>query len=63
MTTIVIKEKWCKCCGLCVAFCPKDVFEMKPRTITRAVRPEACIGCGQCEMKCPDMAITVEVDK
>ncbi len=58
MKQIVINTKWCKGCGICVDFCPKKVFDhahlgAKPVP----ARVEDCIGCGQCELRCPDFAI------
>jgi 2-oxoglutarate ferredoxin oxidoreductase subunit delta len=53
----------CKGCGLCYAFCPKDVIE--PDLLGRAqiVRPGDCIGCMRCVRYCPDFAIWVEEAK
>ena len=57
---ITINESWCKQCGLCVHFCPKHVLEMQALGASKAVSPENCIGCCQCEGICPDMAISVD---
>lgn len=55
---IEIIEKYCKGCGICVEFCPKKVLEIKG--IYASVKNlEACIKCGQCELRCPDFAIKV----
>jgi 2-oxoglutarate ferredoxin oxidoreductase subunit delta len=53
---------WCKQCGICEAFCPKKVFDFKPGYIPVATRPEDCIGCGLCGLRCPDFAIEVKVE-
>jgi len=50
---------WCKSCAICVEACPRRVFELKPDGAW-AARPEDCVGCLQCQLKCPDFAITVE---
>ena len=50
---------WCKGCGICVAFCPKQVLEIELGKI-KIARPEDCIRCGQCELRCPDYAIYLE---
>jgi 2-oxoglutarate ferredoxin oxidoreductase subunit delta len=55
----VINEGWCKGCGICAAFCPKDVLEMKQGKV-KAVNRDACNNCGLCEMRCPDYAIYLE---
>ncbi|MDR2156622.1 MAG: 4Fe-4S binding protein [Clostridiales Family XIII bacterium] len=61
MNVIEINENRCKGCGLCVGFCPKDVLEMRLPRAPQVIREDLCIGCKQCELKCPDFAITVEV--
>jgi 2-oxoglutarate ferredoxin oxidoreductase subunit delta len=58
-----ITRGWCKGCGICVAFCPKQVLEMDRDDKAVAARIEDCIACRLCELRCPDLAITVEVEK
>ena len=53
---IVIEERWCKGCGICAAFCPKQVLEIVKEKVTLK-NPEQCIACSLCEMRCPDYAI------
>ena len=50
----------CKGCGICAAFCPKQVLELSEIEKIEAVHEENCIKCGQCELRCPDYAIFVE---
>ena len=54
-----INEAWCKGCGICPAFCPRKVLDIKHEKVVMA-NPEACIKCALCEMRCPDFAIYVE---
>jgi 2-oxoglutarate ferredoxin oxidoreductase subunit delta len=54
----VIREKWCKGCGICVAYCPKKVLELRGGKVA-AERPADCIGCRMCELRCPDFAIEI----
>jgi len=56
---VVIFNNWCKGCGLCVAFCPKDVLEMSSDGRVHVVAPERCIVCHWCDTHCPDFAILV----
>lgn len=66
MRQIVIDEKYCKGCYLCISECTKEVLAVsdtrnaKGYLIPEANKLEDCIGCLRCEMICPDMAITVE---
>jgi len=55
----LIFRDWCKSCGICVAFCPKKVFERDKKLSPVVARPEDCIGCRFCELHCPDFAITI----
>ncbi|MCL2234710.1 MAG: 4Fe-4S binding protein [Firmicutes bacterium] len=59
---LVINEKWCKGCVVCVAFCPKDVLEMKADKVV-VKNESACIYCGLCELRCPDFAIHIEKEE
>lgn len=54
-----INEAWCKGCGICVAFCPKNVLKMEDGVV-KLVDPEGCILCGICEQHCPDYAIYID---
>ena len=56
---IMIYYKWCKGCGICVAFCPKKVLDFdEAEQLPLLARPQDCIQCGLCELRCPDFAIT-----
>ena len=57
---IVINQKWCKKCGICISFCPKGVFVADDLGNPIATKPEECIQCMLCEIRCPDFAIEVE---
>lgn len=54
---IKIKKEWCKSCGICVAFCPKQVLGLDNENKVEMLDRDNCIKCGQCEMRCPDFAI------
>lgn len=60
---LVIDRNWCKGCSICVAFCPKNVLELDTKDKVTAVRPEDCICCSLCELRCPDLAIEVKIDQ
>lgn len=54
-----INQKFCKGCGICVAFCPKQVLDLDERGKILVKDPDKCVSCGQCELRCPDFAIKV----
>ena len=58
---LICDEKWCKGCGICVAFCPKKVLTLEEKV--KIVNPDECIFCGQCEQRCPDYAIYIKETK
>ncbi len=57
---IDIFRAWCKACGICVAFCPRGVLVIDEEGYPFVKDLDACTGCGWCEIRCPDFAITVE---
>lgn len=58
----IIKE-FCKGCGICVEFCPKDVLGLGNDLKVTCVNIEACNGDALCEFRCPDFAIFVKKTK
>lgn len=54
-----IYKRWCKGCGICVAFCPQHVFALGEDGRAEVVQPEACTNCELCDRLCPDFAITL----
>ena len=63
VSDISISAELCKRCGICIAFCPKDVFVATRDGLPKVVALENCINCRLCELRCPDFAISLEVDK
>lgn len=55
----------CKACDICVSVCPSGVLGMRYEVTSTlgamisVEHPEACIGCSECELSCPDFAIYV----
>lgn len=60
---LLINTDWCKGCGICIKFCPKQVLVLNQQEKCEAVRPEDCICCKLCELRCPDLAIEVLTDQ
>ncbi|MBI2857395.1 MAG: 4Fe-4S binding protein [Chloroflexi bacterium] len=56
---VTFYNKWCKRCGICVAFCPRSALAYNEEGYPYLVDPEACESCGLCEILCPDYAATV----
>lgn len=65
--SITIDTTYCKGCELCLVVCkPEALTQGSERNtkgyLTPFVNQEACVACRNCELVCPEMAITVEED-
>ncbi len=61
MGAVIINTLWCKGCGICVAFCPKNALSLVNEKAEHDM--EKCIVCGMCELYCPDLAVSVDKSK
>jgi 2-oxoglutarate ferredoxin oxidoreductase subunit delta len=66
MARIVVDDRFCKGCGLCVDACPQHIIALDPERLTakgyhpaRLTDPDKCTACTSCYQTCPDVAITV----
>ncbi|RTZ93489.1 MAG: 4Fe-4S ferredoxin [Deltaproteobacteria bacterium] len=59
VVSIDVFKAWCKGCGICISFCPKEVLAQDEDGHAYPKNLDACIACMQCELRCPDFAITV----
>ena len=62
--TIIVDRERCKGCEVCVASCPFDVLRLATEVNSRGYNyaemiGDACIGCSNCAIVCPDSVITV----
>ena len=55
---LAVNISWCTGCGICAAFCPKKVLEIRHEKVVIA-NPDECVKCAQCELRCPNYAIFV----
>ena len=68
-TPVWVNTDRCKACDICVDVCPAGVLAMKPEpksvlgAMISIVAQDACIGCNECELSCPDFAIYVAEKK
>jgi len=61
---INIYRDWCKSCGICAAFCPRQCLSLDAEGAPVVDKADRCTGCRWCELHCPDFAICVrEVEK
>lgn len=60
---IDVFSDWCKCCGICAAFCPRGCIRLDDQGAPTRIDPDQCTGCGWCELHCPDLAISVHTKK
>jgi 2-oxoglutarate ferredoxin oxidoreductase subunit delta len=61
-----IDRERCKGCGLCVAFCPREVLAMsralnkRGNHVVDVAGESLCTGCRNCARVCPDVAIAID---
>lgn len=70
MGKVVIDERFCKGCALCINACPQHLLQVARHVSETSYRPAEladpqgkCSGCGMCALVCPDAAIQVYREK
>ena len=59
---IIINAAFCKGCGICAAFCPKEALEIIGGK-ANLKEANSCVLCGLCEKRCPDYAIFLDEEE
>jgi NAD-dependent dihydropyrimidine dehydrogenase PreA subunit len=59
VVSLTLDREKCIGCGMCVAVCPREVFNLKDGKAA-VVDRDACIECGACALNCPVDAIGVD---
>ncbi|MCK5684237.1 ferredoxin family protein [bacterium] len=57
---LYVKKNWCKRCGYCIEFCPKNVWEFGDDGYPYPARPQDCVRCRMCVNICPEFAVIGE---
>ena len=64
MPRIIIDDKKCKSCGICMAACPNNLIEYSRTTNEQGLTPAEfkdtegkCTGCAMCAVSCPEIAV------
>ena len=60
---IRINPRWCKSCGICIAFCQPNVLQAGRDGVPQVIDLVACTLCMLCELRCPDFAVVVVEEK
>ncbi|MEA3466939.1 MAG: 2-ketoglutarate oxidoreductase subunit delta [Thermodesulfobacteriota bacterium] len=58
--TVTFFHNWCKSCGICSAFCLKEIIKTDVAGLPYIEDMDGCVGCRFCEIHCPDFAITIK---
>lgn len=56
---IVINERWCKKCLICLQMCPKNLLEANDKGFPHLKNLHECSECENCAWICPDFAIDI----
>jgi ferredoxin len=59
VVTLVLDEKKCMGCGMCLLVCPHAVLSLTNGTAA-IVNRDACMECGACSRNCPAEALYVQ---
>lgn len=66
MIRLLIDERYCKGCLICVDVCPtkairsSEMINSKGYILPEENEMNRCKDCGLCELMCPDFAIAIE---
>jgi len=63
LNKVEIYRGWCKKCGICIAFCPRQVLAADEAGYPVVKDIDRCTACDLCVDRCPDFAIAVLTDK
>ena len=61
---VIVDNKYCKGCGLCINFCPKKELKITEKKNKKGYlyvefSGNECTGCLRCALICPDAALKI----